>query len=70
MAVALLSDVVARLGRTPLPDEQTALIARLEDAEAAIMARISGLVLQAGSDPRFRANLITVECQEIGRAHV
>jgi hypothetical protein len=68
MTVASLPDVVARLGRQPLPDEEELLTARLADAEAAIAARIPSLTVLASSDPRFRANLIAVECDVALRA--
>jgi hypothetical protein len=68
MAVATLDDVAERLGRTPLPDEATALTARLEDAEAAIMVRIPSLLTQVGLDLVFAANVIGVECDIALRA--
>lgn len=68
MALATLADATARLGRTPLPDEATAIVARLEDAEAAIMVRISDLLVQAGLDLVFKQNVIGIECDIVFRA--
>lgn len=68
MAQAVLSDVAVRLGRQPLPEEAALLEARLDDAEAAIMRRIPGLVAQVGTDERFRLNLVAVECDVALRA--
>jgi hypothetical protein len=62
MTVASLPDVVARLGRQPLPDEETLLRARLADAQAAIERRIPDAATLATTDARFRANLVAVTC--------
>lgn len=68
MTVASLPDVAARLGRQPLPAEEAALRARLQDAEAAVARRIPDFATQAASDERFRLNLVAVECAVALRA--
>lgn len=66
--VASLPDVVARLGRPVLPEEEDLLKARLRDAEAAIARRIPDLATQALADVRFKDNLIGVTCDVALRA--
>lgn len=68
MAVATVEEVAARVGRNLFPEEQSKAQAYLEDAEARILTRVPDAVTRAGTDPAFRANLISVECAVAIRA--
>lgn len=68
MAVATLADVRARVGRVTQPEEDALLIAKLADAEAAIMVRLPDTLTRVDTDPVFRANVIAVECDIAIRA--
>lgn len=70
MAIATVADATARLGRPATPEEETALAARLDDAEAALVVRIRDLVAQvtAAPDGWLAQAVVSVECEIALRA--
>jgi len=68
MALAIASDVAARLGRPLNSGEITQVEAYLEDAEASIASRLDGILEAAQTDANLRQNLISVECSVTLRA--
>lgn len=70
MAIATVSDAAARLGRPATPEEESALAARLEDAEAALVVRIRDLVTQVEAAPEgwLARAVVGVECDIALRA--
>lgn len=61
MSLATATDVAVRVGRELNPLEQDQVTAYLEDAEAAILAKLPNALTKSGTDAVYAQNLKSVE---------